>query len=642
MLELNFPSRLDTGDGLDRRPNPFKSSHSEESILPVVSRDLDFEQSKQSIRTLEHRGDLLAAYDLAKQAIACFPDNTWFGHRAVLNLARSGATRQAQKLFDGLQLGDCHDNDEIVALQARLVKDEAIASSGSHRLQLATRSAQLYERAFCLHGRYFPAINAASMYLLADRPDDSQRLARQVIALCERIEPKEDHSYYVAATRAEAYLLLGQLDSMQTALEEAARHATDVAAVASTRHQLLGLCAQLNVPPSLLNPLQPPSVIHFTGHMMRLPAGGGRLLPEHLPEITRQVIQFLTARRVGYGYGSLACGADIIIAEALLERGAELHVVLPFRQQDFEQISVVSGGDEWGDRFHHCLERAAKITYATEGSYLGDGSIFAYAARIAMGLAQLQARRLEAEIEQLAVWDGKTSESNVGTAGDVAFWQQQGLKTTAIACSPNGDCEATVVFPPLRSKPARERHLQAILLGDFQRFSRLEDEYQPTFVTHVLSAMGRVVARYKSVVRYCNTQGDGLLLILDNVEHAARCALDLQRAVQQLDLAALGLPEDLLLRIGCHLGPVYQMEDPITHVPAFFGAHITRAARIEPVTPPDAVYVSEAFASSLAFHADAFVCEYVGEVPSAKNYGAMRMYWLRERQPLSDDRLNQS
>ncbi|MEM7560144.1 MAG: hypothetical protein AAF394_13580, partial [Planctomycetota bacterium] len=87
MLELNFPSRLDTGDGLDRRPNPFKSSHSEESILPVASRDLDFEQSKQSIRTLEHRGDLLAAYDLAKQAIARFPNNTWFGHRAVLNLA---------------------------------------------------------------------------------------------------------------------------------------------------------------------------------------------------------------------------------------------------------------------------------------------------------------------------------------------------------------------------------------------------------------------------------------------------------------------------------------------------------------------------------------------------------------------------
>lgn len=593
------------------------------------SSPVDLRQAKRSILTLEYQGDLLAAYDLTKRALAHYPDRLWLKHRAVLNLARSGATRQAQKLFDALDLKAFKKNDEIVALQARLIKDEAIASSGPQRRDKATRAARLYERAFRLRGRYFPAINAASMYLLAGRPADAQRLARQTLSLCEHVSPDDDDPYYLAATQAEAHLLLGQLDAMQVALKQAAARVTDAAAVASTRRQLLGLCEQLALPQTAIAALQPPRVLHYTGHMMRLPAGGGRLLPEHLPQIEWHVARFFDAREVGYGYGSLACGADIIIAEALLERGANLHVVLPFRLQDFEQISVASGGEDWSRRFHACLQRATKITYATEGAYLGGGSIFAYAARLAMGLARLQASRLEAEIEQLAVWDGQMADGKGGTAGDVAFWQEQGLSTVAIACPP-GD-NPGLAFPPVSEKCSRDRHLHAILLGDFQRFSRLGDEYQPVFVEHVLSALGEVVSQYERTVRYRNTQGDGFLLILDDVAQAARCALDMQRAVQHIDLAALGLPDDLLLRIGCHLGPVYHMRDPITHMPACFGAHITRAARIEPVTPPDAVYVSEAFAASLAFYADAFICEYVGEVPSAKDYGPMRMYWLRER-----------
>ena len=39
-------------------------------------------------------------------------------------------------------------------------------------------------------------------------------------------------------------------------------------------------------------------------------------------------------------YGPLACGADILIAEAILERGGELHVVLPFAEEDFLRTSV--------------------------------------------------------------------------------------------------------------------------------------------------------------------------------------------------------------------------------------------------------------------------------------------------------------
>ena len=42
------------------------------------------------------------------------------------------------------------------------------------------------------------------------------------------------------------------------------------------------------------------------------------------------------------------------------------------------------------------------------------------------------------------------------------------------------------------------------------------------------------------------------------------------------------------------------------------------------------MYVTEAFAAALATIRDIqFTCEYVGQVPAARNYGTMRMYSLR-------------
>jgi len=61
----------------------------------------------------------------------------------------------------------------------------------------------------------------------------------------------------------------------------------------------------------------------------------------------------------------------------------------------------------------------------------------------------------------------------------------------------------------------------------------------------------------------------------------------------------------------------------------FFGAHVSRAARIEPVTPEGFVYVTETLAAVLALHnADQFACHYVGITKAAKDYGEMRMFLL--------------
>jgi hypothetical protein len=54
----------------------------------------------------------------------------------------------------------------------------------------------------------------------------------------------------------------------------------------------------------------------------------------------------------------------------------------------------------------------------------------------------------------------------------------------------------------------------------------------------------------------------------------------------------------------------------------YTGVHTSRAARIEPITPPGCVYCSQAFASmSETLCVSDYECTYVGNVPLAKGYG---------------------
>jgi adenylate cyclase len=86
------------------------------------------------------------------------------------------------------------------------------------------------------------------------------------------------------------------------------------------------------------------------------------------------------------------------------------------------------------------------------------------------------------------------------------------------------------------------------------------------------------------------------------------------------------------MRIGVHYGPAFRTIDHITGRDTFYGTEVSRAARIEPVTPPGAVFVTEPFASILALEADEdFVCQYVGRIALAKNYGEYPMYRLSAR-----------
>jgi class 3 adenylate cyclase len=346
----------------------------------------------------------------------------------------------------------------------------------------------------------------------------------------------------------------------------------------------------------------------------------------------------MSANPPGIAYGSLAGGADIIWAEALLARDCELHVVLPFAREEFVASSVEPSGRHWVQRFERCLAAAASVRFATDDAFLGDDVLFRYASEYAMGLALLRARYLDAEIRQFAVWDGEPPGGAAGTAIDVAARRSGGREVTVISPRRAG---SVTLHSARRAEPnaaaGTGRTVRAIVFGDFQGFSKLTDEQLPVFARRVLGAVAEVLSTHSQHVAQRNTWGDAIYVVMSEAGAAAEFALDLQAAIAEIDLEAEGLPEHLALRLGCHLGPVFPTRDPVLDETVFMGSHVSRTARIEPVTPPGAVYVTEPFAAALVLDdRGGFACDYVGHMDAAKGYGRLRMYRLRHGYPVGD------
>lgn len=576
------------------------------------------------VRSAERGGELLTAVDLAERGLDEHPGDVWLAHRAVLALARAGSTAEAARRFDAYGLGE-REEEDVAALRARIAKDIALAASGPERDREAARSAEIYGAIFARTGGYYPGVNAATLSLLAGDAAAARSLATEVL---DRLAAAGDGSYYAAATEAEAQLLLGRPDAARAAVSRAAGlHGGDFGAVATTRRQLRLVCAAVGVDIAVLAALAGPAVAHFCGHRIGAPGADSRFPAAHEASVARAIAEELDRRPVGIAYGSLASGADILWAEALLERGSELNIQLPFARDEFERTSVGPSGARWVERFQRCLSSAATVGYATDDAFLGEDVLYRYGTELSMGLALLRARFLDAEVRQLAVWDGGPARGAAGTAIDVDTWGRSGHPTVVVGVAGaerRGEPSAAV-----QASPARV--VRAMLFGDMKGFSGLSDEQIPRFAEAVLGVFAAVLARHREVCAR-NTWGDGLFVVLANVESAAECALELQTAMGGIDLEAAGLPGDLSLRLSAHVGPVFPVRDPVCDAPTFLGSHVSRTARIEPVTPPRAVYVTEPFAAALELAGrDDLACDYVGHMPAAKDYGRLRMYRLRRR-----------
>jgi hypothetical protein len=362
-------------------------------------------------------------------------------------LARAGAVGRAWELFVGAGYDRRTDDPAALAVKGRLLKGRARLASGIERPSLFAEAAEAYAAASVLTPAPYLAINAATARLLAGDLAGAKEGAAGVLRLLDDPDGASDTPYFLAATRAEALQLQGDLASAEAAMKAAATADPDGwADRAATVAQLREIAAALARNAGWIERFAPPASLHFAGHMGI--AGGGTAEAQ----LKAMLAEHFATHPVGFAWGALAAGADIVIAEALVSRGAALHAVLPCPPDKFEAQSVAPAGADWTRRYRALLEVAVSLRIAADSaSSVHDPLATAHAGDLAIGGALSNAALLSSTASQLIAFDEQGGGAN--TARQAGLWRAE-CGEQAVLTVPR-DVAVETLFAPEQSDPAQ-------------------------------------------------------------------------------------------------------------------------------------------------------------------------------------------
>ncbi|MBP6808677.1 MAG: adenylate/guanylate cyclase domain-containing protein [Chromatiaceae bacterium] len=659
------------------------------------------------IEGLIEEGQCFLAYDRSGQARGDYPDSRRLRLLAILALMRSGGVLEARKILgampDALEALEPIASQILDALRQHLPPLLTAAPDPQGEpldwlLAVATQLKQLGERtpdgtredlgtldlcarihaelwrhqgspqdlrksrhahlrAFQAHRQASSGVHAARLSWLLGETELARTLARQVLAGAkdsrEDLGPKD--RFFSLANQAECALLTDDPalaeDQFRQALRDERVH---YAWVLEVRNRLLALQeGDFPVPASLLELMRPPVILIGGGHPLDLPGAAPAIFPPACEDAVKHAIQeHLDRLGAHIGYSSASAGTELLFVEAMLERDAEVHLVLPFATEDFIRERVAPAGARWERRFRHALKLVASVTHATEERYLGHDWLFRFNNQIIDGLARLRADLVGTAPHLLLVWD-YAADQGAGTAADfMDHWPDIGrLRLIDLDAVRSRTLAATPALVPapaagpaspsgLRREP--QRVLKTLLFADLVGFSKLREEELPGLWSYLAKVQQRL-ADISSPPDLVESWGDALYVVMSSARALLRHAFALQDSFIRLDPRLQGLPEHLSLRIGLHAGPVYTGQHPLTGRPIVYGSHVSRTARIEPITLPGNVYASQQFVALLTAEEGAhcaeqasrgrpcspwYACEYLGYQQLAKNYGNTPVYHL--------------
>jgi class 3 adenylate cyclase len=604
-------------------------------------------------RALLARGEAILAYDVLREGLARRPQNRDLECLMGLALARCHASEQANLVLTRLYESGKRD-EETVSLLARTHKDLWLSATEREaaRKQLR-RAAKLYAESFQMNKRahYWSGINAATLALALGRKAEATVRAQELQAICQRklaaVAKKADERYWILATLGEACLILGDIAGAcrwyrKAQLAEPGRYGDH----ASTRRNARLILAQHAIAADILASCLPaPQIVVFSGHRIDRPGTSRpRFSPEMESKVLSEITSQLRASEARVGFSSAALGADILFLEAMLGLGGEVTVVLPSPPRVFAAASVEEGENamRWRSRFDSILRRAKDIVVVSDGP-TGSADL-EYANVLSYGLAKSQCRETDGNLGALCVWDGTPGPAG-GTASAVELWRSRGQLVRAIHPRTLNVRD----LEPCRTSPARSearhtgvsarradrsRRLVSILFADAVGYSKLAERQVPAFVEHFLGLIAELLAKAGRGPIVRNTWGDAIYLVFDDVRAAGLVALAICERIAETNWLRFGLPEAMNIRLALHSGPAFPITDPVIRQFSYTGSNVSRAARIEPITPPGLVYASKEFAAlSEAAGVVEFFCEYVGRTSLAKHFGEFPTYRVRRSTP---------
>lgn len=546
--------------------------------------------------------------------------------KAAQALADAGALHESERILAALYAAGERDG-ETMGLWAKVHKRAAVDNGDRNALSMALR---LYREGFetadalgDTDAAIYNGINSATLARLAGERDLSAILARRVRELCNS---KADPSYWDIASLGECCLLEGQVESGIRQYRKAVVNAP-LRDRLSMWQQAMLISERLHLDGDRLRSVfAPPSVLVFCGHRMDSAQSVVERFPpawEH--SARKQIRAHIEELAPGFGYCSAMCGSDILFIEEMLDYGAEVHVYLPFAAARFAEEYVAYAGNDWLERFQAVLSRVDSVTTVGEWDIGLNDRTHDFSSLYTFGAALLQHRNTRCELHGLAVWDG-FHDTGSGTAAVVDMWRKFGLsweyiKPAAVAGPHPIDTTG------IEAEGQRFTYLP-MMFADVKGYSRLSGLQLYIFAQRFMAACARVIDDHAPGIHSTRTQGDSLFVVFRDLVSAVTTVRALRDMIAETDWAGSGLPSDLAARFALDCGPCYAYDDAVTGRREICGAHVIRAARLEPVTPPGHIYASESFAALCAVNRVDAGFEAAGSIILPKSYGEMRIYHL--------------
>jgi class 3 adenylate cyclase/tetratricopeptide (TPR) repeat protein len=575
-------------------------------------------------------------------------------YQRAIALSRLGSIGEAQRVLRTLLQCQPNNPDALSAL-GRTYKDLGLAALDPvQRSEMWEKSRRFYLQAFAITGDYYPAINACTVALWLRDYKEAWDLARRVGQICAPIIEKSPDDYWALATRAEADLVLS---SEVGAITDQALNHYRQAAESMTRQRSWGDLSSMRKQAKLICEfeswdfgilegfLRVPDVIIFSGHMLdRSNRAKPRFPAALLPQITAEIEKRLAQCNATIGISSAACGSDLLFVQAMLARGAEIHVVLPWRKEEFIRTSVAVVHDPiWAERFTRALNEATSLTFLSQQSAPSGSLGYVYCNDCMNGMAIYRAETLGSQVVPMAVWDGKRGDGLGGTSSFVSFWRSRERDVEIIQLpsleepQPNAPQldDYAFLFDELKVSQGQQA-VKTLLFADVVGYSKISEEQIEYFAPEFLGMISRLISEPPRPV-LTNTWGDAIYLVFDDPIDAGTVALRLLKSLNDVAWRR-HLTAPLDLRIGLHTGPVILCVDPVIRQISFTGSHVSHAARIEPMVREGEVWATEAFVSYATIanndrrkrgeEPSEFGFDYLGQVDFAKGYGRYPLFRL--------------
>jgi hypothetical protein len=339
----------------------------------------------------------------------------------------------------------------------------------------------------------------------------------------------------------------------------------------------------------------PPEVVAFAGHMIDAPTRTTPRFPAVIEQKVKDAIKgAIRTLHASIGYCSLACGADILFAEAMAEEGCEVVLLIPFDKTDFLNTSIRFAGDVWIKRYEELISKFP-VTLVAKDPYGGNDDLFSLLGKAVFGSAVLRSQMYHQEpflLTVLSEFDLKQKEG--GTRDTVKAWPFPQRHTNI---NPN------VMFSVSDIKPTA---------GEAQKvtFERIAD--RPVLYMACIELAGVLVMERERIEKLVNTLAEDQQVefkICEVTGASIVLAMDTEIAlmdvVRSIWVSTAPFKPEKPIRIGLHVAPVY-----VKSLEADMNVKSLRA--ISQFAAIGSICATMGFAAVLALHPKKFQLDYIG------------------------------